>query len=137
MLACTCNRRSSNILDGAAIAYTDFGTNAIDSVDYPDFAASVSKEVAQGRVIAASCSAESGIGMAIAANKLPGVRAASVTDETYTARLTREHNNANVLARRPHHAGLAGEILAPDSTPRSPAAVISAASTRSPRGRRR
>ena len=85
------------LLDERGIAYTDFGTNAIDSVDYPDFAASVSKEVAQGRFDFGILFCGSGIGMAMAANKLPGVRAASVTDET-SARLSREHNNANVLA---------------------------------------
>jgi ribose 5-phosphate isomerase B len=85
------------LLDERGIAYTDFGTNAIDSVDYPDFAARVAAEVAQGRYDYGILVCGSGIGMAIAANKIPGIRAAPVTDEQ-SARLSREHNNANVLA---------------------------------------
>jgi ribose 5-phosphate isomerase B len=85
------------LLDERGIAYTDFGTNAIDSVDYPDFAAAVSTEVGQGRFDYGILFCGSGIGMAMAANKMPGIRAASVTDEV-SARLSREHNNANVLA---------------------------------------
>lgn len=85
------------LLDERGIAYTDFGTNAIDSVDYPDFAAPVATDVANGRFDYGILFCGSGIGMAIAANKIPGIRAASVTDEL-SARLSREHNNCNVLA---------------------------------------
>jgi ribose 5-phosphate isomerase B len=85
------------LLDERGIAYTDFGTNAIDSVDYPDFAAAVASEVAHGRFDYGILVCGSGVGMAIAANKIPGIRAASVTDEQ-AARLSREHNDANVLA---------------------------------------
>jgi ribose 5-phosphate isomerase B len=85
------------LLDERGIAYTDFGTNAIDSVDYPDFAVQVAKEVASGHVEYGILFCGSGIGMAMAANKIAGVRAASVTDEM-SARLSREHNNANILA---------------------------------------
>jgi ribose 5-phosphate isomerase B len=86
-----------HLLDERGIAYTDFGTNAIDSVDYPDFAAAVAAEVAQGHYDFGILVCGSGIGMAIAANKVPGIRAASVTDEE-SARLSREHNNVNILA---------------------------------------
>jgi len=85
------------LLDERGIAYTDFGTNAIDSVDYPDFAAAVAAEVAQGRYDYGILVCGSGVGMAIAANKVPGIRAASIVDEE-SARLSREHNNANILA---------------------------------------
>jgi ribose 5-phosphate isomerase B len=85
------------LLDERGIAYSDFGTNAVDSVDYPDFAAAVAAEVAHGRADFGVLVCGSGIGMAIAANKIAGVRAASVVDEE-SARLSRSHNNANVLA---------------------------------------
>jgi len=85
------------LLDERGIAYTDFGTYAIDSVDYPDFAAAVAAEVAQGRYDFGILVCGSGVGMAIAANKVSGIRAASIVDEE-SARLSREHNNANILA---------------------------------------
>ena len=85
------------LLDERGIAYTDFGTNAADSVDYPDFAATVAREVANGRFDYGILLCGSGVGMAIAANKVAGIRAAAVTDEP-SARLSREHNNANILA---------------------------------------
>jgi ribose 5-phosphate isomerase B len=85
------------LLEERGIDYTDFGTTADDSVDYPDFAADVAREVAADRFDFGILVCGSGIGMAIAANKIPGIRAAAVTDEA-SARLSREHNNANVLA---------------------------------------
>jgi len=84
-------------LDERGIPYTDFGTNTTDSVDYPDFAESVSRAVADGSHDRGLLFCGSGIGMAMAANKVPGVRAASVLDDVST-RLSREHNDANVLA---------------------------------------
>jgi ribose 5-phosphate isomerase B len=85
------------LLDERGIEYTDFGTHAADSVDYPDFAANVAREVAADRFDFGILVCGSGIGMAIAANKIPGIRAAAITDEP-SAKLSREHNNANVLA---------------------------------------
>jgi ribose 5-phosphate isomerase B len=85
------------LLDERGIAYTDFGTDSIEPVDYPDFAKRVAREVAAGAFEAGLLFCGSGIGMAIAANKVAGIRAAAVTSET-AARLSREHNNANVLA---------------------------------------
>ena len=74
----------------------DLGTHTADSVDYPDYAAEVAGRVAggEGRGLLV-CG--TGIGMAIAANKVAGVRAAVVTD-AFTARATRAHNDANVMA---------------------------------------
>jgi ribose 5-phosphate isomerase B len=85
------------LLDERGLAYSDFGTNSPDPVDYPDFAKIVASEVASGHFDCGILFCGSGIGMAIAANKIPGIRAAPVTDEV-SARLSREHNNANILA---------------------------------------
>jgi len=75
---------------------TDLGTHSADRVDYPDFGAAVGRAVAEGRAAAGVCVCGSGIGIAIAANKIPGVRAATVHDVT-SAHLAREHNDANVV----------------------------------------
>jgi ribose 5-phosphate isomerase B len=74
----------------------DFGTNTAESCDYPDFAQAVAREVAQGRSTRGILVCSTGIGMAIAANKVDGVRAAPGVSED-EVRLTREHNDANVL----------------------------------------
>lgn len=74
----------------------DRGTNSADSVDYPDFAAAVAEQVAARKADLGILVCGSGIGMAIAANKIPGVRAANVHSEI-EAQLSREHNDANVL----------------------------------------
>jgi ribose 5-phosphate isomerase B len=96
-------------LDERGVPYTDFGTNTTDSVDYPDFAETVARAVADGSHERGLLFCGSGIGMAMAANKVPGVRAASVVDDVST-RLSREHNDANVLAL--------GERLTPVDTAR-------------------
>ncbi len=75
----------------------DEGTVSNESVDYPDFAKSVGEDVAGNSVDRGILVCGSGIGMAIAANKVPGVRAANVSTE-YEAQMSREHNDANVLA---------------------------------------
>jgi len=74
----------------------DEGTNASDSVDYPDFALKVAESVAAGRAECGILVCGSGIGMAITANKVPGIRAANISSE-YEAQMSREHNNLNVL----------------------------------------
>jgi ribose 5-phosphate isomerase B len=79
------------------LSVEDFGTKSSDSVDYPDFAEKVARLVAAGEFDRGILVCGTGIGMAIAANKIPGIRAATVTD-VEMARLSREHNNANVLA---------------------------------------
>ena len=83
-------------LDERGIAYEDFGTNTTDSVDYPDVAQEVAKAVAAGTFDRGVLVCGSGVGMAIAANKVAGIRAAPIVDER-TAQLSREHNNINVL----------------------------------------
>ncbi len=85
------------LLDERGVPYTDFGTDTDASVDYPDFAGAVARAVAGGEFDRGVLFCGSGIGMAIAANKIAGIRAASIVDET-SARLSREHNDANVLA---------------------------------------
>ena len=74
----------------------DCGTYSPERVDYPDFGAAVGRAVASGGVEGGVCVCGSGIGIGMAANKIAGVRAATVWDET-SARLAREHNNANVI----------------------------------------
>jgi ribose 5-phosphate isomerase B len=84
------------LLDERGIPYQDFGTHNSDSVDYPDVAADVARHVATGEFDRGILMCGSGVGMAMAANKIPGVRAAAVSDEA-TTRLSREHNDANVI----------------------------------------
>ena len=79
------------------IEIDDRGTNSSESVDYPDFAKAVGDEVAARKADVGILVCGSGVGMAIAANKVPGIRAANVTTE-YEAQYSREHNDANVLA---------------------------------------
>lgn len=74
----------------------DLGTHSTDRVDYPDFGAAVGRAVAGGEAEAGICVCGSGIGIAMAANKIAGIRAATVHDTT-SARLAREHNDANVM----------------------------------------
>ncbi|HWX53480.1 MAG TPA: ribose 5-phosphate isomerase B [Verrucomicrobiae bacterium] len=75
----------------------DHGTDSGDSVDYPDFARLVGRDVAEKRVDLGILVCGTGIGMAMAANKVCGIRAANPVSE-YEAQMSREHNNANVLA---------------------------------------
>lgn len=74
----------------------DLGVHDADRVDYPDFGAAVGRSVAGAEADLGVCVCGSGIGIAMAANKVPGVRAAPVHDAT-SARLARQHNDANVL----------------------------------------
>ncbi len=74
----------------------DLGTHSTDSVDYPDYAIAVARKVAGGQADRGVLVCGTGIGMAIAANKIAGIRAAPIVDEA-SARLSREHNNANVI----------------------------------------
>jgi ribose 5-phosphate isomerase B len=75
---------------------TDFGTGSTDSCDYPDYAHEVARAVGEGRSERGILVCSTGIGMAMAANKVTGVRAAPAQSED-EVRLTREHNDANVL----------------------------------------
>ena len=84
-------------LDERGVEYSDFGTNSTDSVDYPDYAVKVANAVAGGDYDRGILFCGSGIGMAIAANKVHGIRASQVVDEA-SARLGRSHNDLNVLS---------------------------------------
>lgn len=75
----------------------DFGTNSTESCDYPMYGRKVGKAVADGECDRGIVICTTGIGISIAANRIKGVRAAVCTDP-YMAQMTREHNNANVLA---------------------------------------
>lgn len=86
----------------------DMGAHSTEAVDYPDFAAAVAREVAEGRCAFGIMVDGAGIGSSMAANKVPGARAALCYDLS-TANNAREHNNANVLTLG---AGLIGAALA-------------------------
>ena len=89
--------RLKPLLAELGLQVDDLGTVSEDSVDYPDYARKVAEEVSQGRADQGVLVCGSGTGMAITANKTPGVRAAVAWSEE-TARLAREHNDANVMA---------------------------------------
>ena len=83
-------------LEQAGYNVDDVGTESEESVDYPEFARAVAEKVAGGMAQLGVLVCGTGMGMAIAANKVPGIRAA-VAHDKMTARLAREHNDANVL----------------------------------------
>ena len=87
---------------------TDLGTYSEDSVDYPDYAAPCARAVVSGEMDRGIVICGTGIGISIAANKIKGVRCALCTDPVM-ARLTREHNDTNMMALG---AGVVGEMLA-------------------------
>jgi ribose 5-phosphate isomerase B len=89
--------RLKPLLNDIGVEFDDLGTVSEESVDYPDYARKVAEQVAQGTVEQGLLVCGSGTGMAITANKVPGVRAAVAWSEE-TARLARQHNDANVLA---------------------------------------
>ena len=96
----------------------DLGTHSPDSVDYPDFGAAVGRAVASGNAAQGIVVCGSGIGIALAANKIRGVRAAQVWNEE-TARLARQHNDANVLS-------IGARVLAEEEIPKIVAAWLDA-----------
>jgi ribose 5-phosphate isomerase B len=83
-------------LEGRGLTIKDFGTNSKERCDYPNFAYALAKEVSSGRVKRGILICKSGIGNSIVANKLPRVRAA-LCYNVKAARLSREHNDSNVL----------------------------------------
>ena len=89
--------RLKALLTDLGVEFDDLGTGSEESVDYPDYARKVAEQVAEGRVEQGLLVCGSGTGMAITANKVPGVRAAVAWSEEI-ARLARQHNDANVLA---------------------------------------
>lgn len=90
----------------------DFGTHSTESVDYPEYGERVARAVAAGDADRGIVICGTGIGISIAANKISGIRAALCQD-TYTAKMSRMHNNANILAlgARVIGPGLAQEIV--------------------------
>ena len=86
-----------DMLDSMGLTYKDFGTDSADSCDYPIFAARAAQAVASGECERGIVICGTGIGVSIAANKVKGVRCALCGD-SYSAKLTRLHNDSNVLA---------------------------------------
>jgi ribose 5-phosphate isomerase B len=86
----------------------DFGTYSLDSCDYPDFAAPAAQAVASGECEKGIVLCTTGIGVSIVANKVKGVRCALLSD-VMSARMTREHNDTNMMAIG---AGVVGQMLA-------------------------
>lgn len=85
------------LLDDMGLAYKDFGTNSEESCHYPIFGARAAKAVASGECERGILICGTGIGMSLAANKVKGIRCVACS-EPYSARLSRAHNNANMLA---------------------------------------
>ncbi|SMO67357.1 ribose 5-phosphate isomerase B [Melghirimyces algeriensis] len=86
-----------HVLKDLGMEFVDVGCDCKESVDYPDYALPVAERVAKGEFDRGILICGTGIGMSIAANKVRGIRCAVVSDE-YSAQMSREHNNANVLA---------------------------------------
>ena len=114
-IAIACDHVALN-LKNAAVAHlsakgyevVDFGTYTPDSCDYPDYAAAAARAVASGECDKGIVLCTTGIGVSIAANKVKGIRCALLSD-VMSARLTREHNDTNMMAIG---AGVVGEMLA-------------------------
>ncbi len=87
---------------------TDFGTYTLDSCDYPEFAEKAARAVAEGKADRGIVLCTTGIGVSITANKIKGIRCALLSD-LMSARMTREHNDTNMMALG---AGVVGEMLA-------------------------
>lgn len=98
------------LLKELGVDFEDLGTASDESVDYPEYARKVAEKVSKGDVEQGLLVCGSGTGMAIAANKVPGVRAA-VAWTADVARLAREHNDANVLS-------LGARVTPPDELPK-------------------
>ena len=95
-------------LEERGLEYKDFGTYSLDSCDYPQFGRAAAEAVASGECEKGIVICTTGIGISITANKVKGIRCA-LCSETTSARLTREHNDANVLALG---GGMTGPLLA-------------------------
>jgi len=96
------------LLDQMGLEYKDFGTNSLDSCDYPDFAGPAALAVASGECDRGIVLCTTGIGVSITANKVKGIRCALLSD-VMSARLTRQHNDTNMMAIG---AGVVGTMLA-------------------------
>ena len=95
-------------LEKKGYSVKDFGTYSLDSCDYPDFAAAAAKAVASGECDRGIVLCTTGIGVSIVANKVKGIRCALLSD-VMSARMTREHNDTNMMAIG---AGVIGQMLA-------------------------
>ena len=95
-------------LEAKGHTVTDFGTHTLDSCDYPDFAGPAAQAVAAGVCEKGIVLCTTGIGVSITANKVKGIRCALLSD-VMSARLTREHNDTNMMALG---AGVVGTMLA-------------------------
>ncbi len=93
-------------LEKDGIEYMDYGTNSSESVDYPDYGRKLSEAVIAGEVDKGIAICGTGIGISIACNKVKGIRCALCGD-TYSARMSVEHNNANIIA-------LGGRVIGKD-----------------------
>ncbi|MGI6119744.1 MAG: ribose 5-phosphate isomerase B [Desulfosporosinus sp.] len=92
-------------LEAKELEVQDLGTHSTDSVDYPEYGFAVGNAILKGEADLGIVICGTGQGIAMAANKISGIRAA-VCSETYSARMAREHNNANVLS-------LGGRVIGP------------------------
>lgn len=101
-----------SFLEDNNIEYKDYGTYSRDAVDYPEYGKKVANDVANGNLEKGILICGTGIGISITANKIKGVRA-SLCHDVFSAKATREHNNANILAlgERVIGVGLALEIV--------------------------
>lgn len=95
-------------LEARGLEYKDFGTHSLDSCDYPDFVAPAAQAVASGECDRGIVLCTTGIGASITANKIKGIRCALLSD-VLSARLTRQHNDTNMMALG---AGVTGPNLA-------------------------
>ena len=109
-------------LDARGVAWRDFGTTGAASVDYPDYAVRVAEAVAAGQADRGILVCGSGVGMAIAANKVPGIRASVITDEDWDiiqTYLVKHYGRVNVNRARPDDLA---EVLG--VTPETAAAIV-------------
>ena len=95
-------------LDEKGLAYKDFGTYTEESCDYPQYGEAVARAIANGECERGIIICGTGIGISITANKVKGIRCALLSD-VMSARMTREHNDTNMMALG---AGVVGEMLA-------------------------
>ncbi|MFD2044418.1 ribose 5-phosphate isomerase B [Ornithinibacillus salinisoli] len=107
----TIRNEVKNLLDEMGITYEDSGCSCETSVDYPDYALPAAQRVASGEFDRGILICGTGIGMSITANKVKGIRCA-LTHDVYSAKLTRQHNDSNMIAmgERVIGPGLAREI---------------------------
>jgi ribose 5-phosphate isomerase B len=104
---CELKEEIKKFLPELGYSFQDFGSDSLESVDYPDYAKIVAEKVSRGEYVRGILLCGSGVGMAIVANKFPKVRAVQVND-IYTAVMSRRHNDTNILA-------LASRVTAKDS----------------------